>query len=128
MSDTITTLSDASFDEHVKSSDVPVLVDFWAEWCGPCKMIAPVLEEIASEQAGKLNIAKLNIDDNLDVTRRFDVMSIPHPHPLQGRRAGGPHRGGQGQGSALAGVGCAPLRGRCPERGVVTSVLLVPRA
>ena len=77
MSDQITTLSDASFDEHVKASDVPVLVDFWAEWCGPCKMIGPVLEEIASEQAGKLGVAKLNIDDNLDVTRRFEVMSVP---------------------------------------------------
>jgi thioredoxin 1 len=77
MSDQITILSDASFDEHVKASDVPVLVDFWAEWCGPCKMIAPVLEEIAGEQAGKLSVAKLNIDDNLDITRRFEVMSIP---------------------------------------------------
>ena len=77
MSGSITTLSDASFDEHVKASEVPVLVDFWAEWCGPCKMIAPILEEIASEHAGSLSIAKLNIDDNLDITRRFDVMSIP---------------------------------------------------
>ena len=77
MSDKIVTLSDATFDEHVKSSDVPVLVDFWAEWCGPCKMISPVLEEIAEEQAGKIQIGKLNIDDNLEVTRRFDVMSIP---------------------------------------------------
>ena len=77
MSEKIVTLSDATFDEHVKASDVPVLVDFWAEWCGPCKMIAPVLEEIAAEHPGKVRIAKLNIDDNLDVTRRFDVMSIP---------------------------------------------------
>jgi len=77
MSENIVALSDATFDEHVKSSDVPVLVDFWAEWCGPCKMIAPVLEEIAEEQAGKIQIVKLNIDDNLEVTRRFDVMSIP---------------------------------------------------
>ncbi len=77
MSEKIDTLTDATFDEHVKSSDVPVLVDFWAEWCGPCKMISPVLEEIAEEQAGKIRIGKLNIDDNLDVTRRFDVLSIP---------------------------------------------------
>jgi thioredoxin 1 len=77
MSEKIVTLSDATFDEHVKSSDLPVLVDFWAEWCGPCKMISPVLEEIAEEQAGKIQIGKLNIDDNLEVTRRYEVMSIP---------------------------------------------------
>jgi thioredoxin 1 len=73
----ITALSDATFDEHVKAADTPVLVDFWAEWCGPCKMIAPVLEEISGEQAGKIEIAKLNIDENLDVTRRYEVMSVP---------------------------------------------------
>ncbi len=77
MSAKIVTLDDATFDEHIKSSDLPVLVDFWAEWCGPCKMIAPILEEIAEERQDQVSVAKLNIDDNLDVTRRFDVMSIP---------------------------------------------------
>ncbi len=54
-----------------------MLVDFWAEWCGPCKMVAPILDEIAGEQAGKLRIAKLNVDDNPNIARRFEVMSIP---------------------------------------------------
>jgi thioredoxin 1 len=71
------TLSDATFDEEVKSADVPVIVDFWAEWCGPCKLIAPVLDEIANEQQGRVTIAKLNVDENPDIARRFDVMSIP---------------------------------------------------
>jgi len=77
MSGKIIQLDDATFDEHVKASDVPVLVDFWAEWCGPCKVIAPILEEIAEEQGDKISIAKLNVDDSLDVTRRYEVMSIP---------------------------------------------------
>ena len=77
MADDILNLSDATFDETIAGADTPVLVDFWAEWCGPCKMIAPTLAEIASEQKGKLAIGKLNVDDNPDTARRFDVMSIP---------------------------------------------------
>jgi len=77
MSEHIATLSDATFDEEIAGSSEPVLVDFWAEWCGPCKMIAPVLDEIADENPGKIKIAKLNVDDNPDIARRFDVMSIP---------------------------------------------------
>lgn len=77
MSDAISTLSDATFDEQIGSATEPVVVDFWAEWCGPCKMIAPILEEIAVEQDGKLRVSKLNVDDNPDTARRFGVMSIP---------------------------------------------------
>ena len=72
-----TTLTDATFDEEIAGSSEPVLVDFWAEWCGPCKMIAPILEEIATEQAGKIRIAKLNVDDAPQTAQQFQVMSIP---------------------------------------------------
>jgi len=77
MAQGIQTLTDSTFDEEIAAAGEPVLVDFWAEWCGPCKIIAPVLEEIAGEHDGKLRIAKLNVDDNPNAARRFDVMSIP---------------------------------------------------
>ena len=76
MADGIVTLTTSNFDEQVNSSDKPVVVDFWAEWCGPCKMIAPILAEIGAEQPG-VTIAKLNVDENPELAMRFNVMSIP---------------------------------------------------
>ena len=77
MSDQIVYVTDDSFDEDVLQSDVPVLVDYWAEWCGPCKMIAPILEEVVSEYAGKLKVAKLNIDENPNTPPKFGIRGIP---------------------------------------------------
>ena len=71
------TTTDATFASDVLQSDKPVLVDFWAEWCGPCKMVAPVLEEIAGENAEKLTVVKLNIDENPGAARDYQIMSIP---------------------------------------------------
>ncbi|MCG6869926.1 MAG: thioredoxin TrxA [Gammaproteobacteria bacterium] len=77
MSEKILHVSDGSFEQEVLKSDVPVLVDYWAEWCGPCKMIAPILDEIADEYDGKVRIAKLNIDDNPTTPPKYGIRGIP---------------------------------------------------
>ena len=77
MSEQIIYLTDDTFDEEVINSSDPVLVDYWAEWCGPCKMIAPILDEIASEYNGKIKVAKLNIDDNPQTPPKYGIRGIP---------------------------------------------------
>ena len=77
MSDRITALTNDNLEIEVGQANVPVLVDFWAEWCGPCKTIAPVLEELAADYEGKLKIAKLNVDDHREMTEKFNIRGIP---------------------------------------------------
>jgi thioredoxin 1 len=77
MSDQIVHVTDASFDAEVLNAELPVLVDFWAEWCGPCKMIAPVLNEIADENVGKLKVCKVDVDANPEVPQKFGIRGIP---------------------------------------------------
>ena len=77
MSENVTQVTDGDFESQVLQSDLPVLVDYWAEWCGPCKMIAPILAEIAVEYAGKLKVCKLNIDENAETPPRYGIRGIP---------------------------------------------------
>ncbi len=77
MSATITHLTSANFKETISAAPTPALVDFWAPWCGPCKMIAPILEELATELAGKLTIYKVNVDDNGDIAAQYGIRAIP---------------------------------------------------
>jgi len=77
VSESVLHVTDAEFDETVIKADGPVLVDYWAEWCGPCRMIAPVLDEISKEYAGKLTVAKINIDENPETPQRYGVRGIP---------------------------------------------------
>jgi thioredoxin len=73
----VTQVSDASFDGDILKSEVPVLVDFWAPWCGPCRSVAPIVEDLATQYAGKLKVAKINVDESTDVATRYQITSIP---------------------------------------------------
>ena len=77
-------VTDSTFEQEVLKSDKPVIVDYWAEWCGPCRMVAPVLEEIASENAEKIQVVKLNIDENPTIAQKYGIMAIPTMNVFSG--------------------------------------------
>ena len=100
-SSSIHDLTESTFDEEIGSSDLPLIVDFWAEWCGPCRMVAPVLVQIAQENEGKVRLAKLNVDDAPAVAQRFGIMSIPTLMVFQDGEAKKRIVGAKGKGQLL---------------------------
>ncbi len=98
MSDLITHVSDEAFEQHVLKSDTPVLLDFWAEWCGPCKAIAPVLDELAKQYEGKLKVVKINIDQNQKTPRDYGVRGIPTLMVFKGGKVEATQIGAVGKG------------------------------
>ena len=102
MSENISHTTDSSFEDDVFNSERPVLVDFWAEWCGPCKMIAPTLEAIANEYKDRLKVVKLNIDENPQIPVRYNVRSIPTLMLLKGSSVEGQQIGAVGEGQLAA--------------------------
>jgi thioredoxin 1 len=99
-SDLIKHTSDATFDADVIKSATPVVVDFWAEWCGPCKMIAPILDDVAGAYQGKLQITKMNVDENRDIPAKYGIRGIPNTDDLQ-RRSTGCHQSGRHEQSPI---------------------------
>ena len=93
MSETIIKLTDAEFENQVIKSEKPILVDYWAEWCGPCKMIAPILEEISSEMSDKIIVGKLNVDENSQTTPKYGIRGIPTLMIFKDGNAVGTHVG-----------------------------------
>jgi len=77
MSDNVSAVTDANFDSEVLKSDLPVLVDFWAEWCGPCRMVGPIVDQVAAEQSGKLKVVKMNVDENPETPSKYAIRGIP---------------------------------------------------